>query len=123
MFFEEQDFSACVTDVISFNERKKAVVPTAARSFYALSFRHTADTYFKTDNEVVEVSSHSIALVPANIQYTRVAQNESMTVIHFTPSRELGNKIKVFYPDNYIEYEKCFYKLLKVWKEKMLHIK
>lgn len=118
MFFENQDFSASVTDVLSFNEHKRVAVPTSARTFCALSYRNRAETYFETSDGIVEAGSRCIALFPAGIEYVRVTESENMTVIHFKPTIELGNRIKTFYPGNYLEYEKYFDKILKVWQRK-----
>ena len=118
MLFEKYDFAASVSDVLSMSEKKRVVVPTAERSFCALSYRHRADTYFETANGIVEAGSHSVALFPAGVEYVRVASDESMVVIHFRPTIALGNEIRVFYPENFLEYDKYFDKILKVWQRK-----
>lgn len=118
MLFENYDFSASVIDVLNYSQIKKAVVPTSARNFCAISYRMKSETYFETKDGIVEAGARSITLFPANMEYVRIAENENMIVIHFVPTAELGNKIKVFYPDNYLEYEKFFDKILKVWQRK-----
>ncbi|MBE7038179.1 MAG: helix-turn-helix domain-containing protein [Ruminococcaceae bacterium] len=118
MFFEKCDFAVNVIDVLEFNQQKKVVVPTKARNFWAISYRHNAETYFKTGHKTIEALSKSIAIFPAGLNYTRVARNENMTVVHFIPTINLGDEIKVFYPENYVEYEKCFDRIFKVWQRK-----
>lgn len=118
MLFEKYDFAACVIDVLNLNQQKKVVVPTKARNFWAISYRHNAETYFKTGDKTIEALSNSISIFPAGLNYTRIARNENMTVVHFNPTINLGDEIKVFYPENYVEYEKCFDRILKVWQRK-----
>ena len=118
MLFENYNFAVNVIDVLKLSQNKKAIVPTKARNFWAISYRHTAQTYFNVGNKNIEALSNSIAVFPANLSYIRVAEKENMTVVHFNPTINLGNEIKVFYPENYVEYEKIFERILKVWQRK-----
>lgn len=118
MFFDNENFAACVTDVLRLKTIRNLTVPTNSRSFCALSYRHSAQTYLETENGIIEAGKNSIVLVPSGVQYLRRAENEDMTVIHFMPTCCPGNEIKVFYPENFTEYEKYFIRMLRLWSIK-----
>lgn len=118
MFFDSYDFSAPVIDVLRFRQERRAAIAVSARSFWALSYRHRAQSTLKTKNKTVEVLSRSVVLVPAGIEYTRQAKDEYMTVIHFNPNIPVAGDICVFYPENYSEYEKYFERIYDLWQRK-----
>ncbi len=117
MFFDD-NFSANVIGALRLKENRKVRCFNDARSFCALSYRHRAQSHFEVGDKVFEANGRSIALVPAGVDYLRVSQGEDMTVIHFIPNTPVDRKIKVFYPENPIEFEKMFDKVLKVWQRK-----
>jgi len=119
MFFENDNVALRVIDVLSFEQKKKVVSRNSNRPFYALSYRKKAtNTVFEYDNQCISVSGKSIVLVPAQLDYIRTAENETMTVVHFLMVGEHSREIKVFYPALYEQYEKCFDEMLRVWNNK-----
>lgn len=118
MFFENTDFTVKIIDVLEFKQEKKISCENSARPFYALSFRKKARTVLSHNGRTFETCDLSIALVPAGIKYTRIAEHEEMTVIHFELFTDKIDEIKVFYPENPQSYENYFCEILRIWQNK-----
>lgn len=118
MFFENDAAALSVIDVLSFEQNRNVLCKNSKRKFYALSYRKKANTVLSFGNKNIGISGKSIVLVPSELDYTRNAENESMTVIHFMLYGENSSDIEVFYPKQHQQYEKYYDEMLRIWNNK-----
>ena len=119
MFFDVDVFSANVIDVLDYKESPRTTF-NEGRSFWAISYRKDSTACIETEKNTLEVGKHSILLVPAYVDYTRISDGDSMKVIHFMPNPIPADGIRVFYPSDYSKYEKYFARILEAWNNKGL---
>lgn len=82
MFFEKDDLSITLLDVIELDQYDINMF-NSNRNFNALSFRISADTVLRTKEKQYRLTDNSICFVPANVEYTRVSKNDKLIVVHF----------------------------------------
>ena len=119
MFFEQDDISLTITNVLRLEWNKRNERSTN-RPFHALSFRITgnADMFVSSNDRNVHLETADIAFVPANLIYTQIAKNEQLYVIHFTCSEPLPHLIQKFTPQNPGYFEHLFAKIYLSWSKK-----
>ena len=118
MFFEKNDISLNIINVLSLEWSKKNE-RSANRPFHALSFRIKGNADLIASNKQnVHFETADIAFVPANLMYTQIAKDEQLYVIHFTCSEQLPYIIKKFTPQNHEYFKQLFKKIYLAWVKK-----
>ncbi len=88
------------------------------RHYDALSFRIQADTVIEDPQNRVHLKSGSIAYFPSNYEYVRIAQSDTLIVVHFKCFNFSGKGIEYFTPNESKVYEDSFRELLSCWNKK-----
>lgn len=117
MFFEKEIMSFTVLDVIKL-EQKNVNSFNSGRNFCALSFRIHSDAVLKTYKSSCSVGDNCVAYVPARLDYTRIAKNDKMIVIHFDTTDYHADEIEFFLPDAPQRIEELFSKIYTCWSGK-----
>lgn len=118
MLLEETGFSAEVIDVMDFRQRRRVRCVNTNRRFWALSYRYSGESVLQSAAGKVNPTPHSITLVPADMDYVRIGEQEVLTAIHFHTNKPIASKIGLFHPSDYTEYEKYFARILRLWQQK-----
>ena len=118
MLLDELSFAAEVIDVMDFRQRRRARCMNSNRPYWALSYRYSGQSTLQSAQGAVHPTAHSIVLVPANMDYVRIGEEEVLTAIHFVPNKPIASQIGVFCPADYSEYEKYFNRALHLWQQK-----
>ena len=117
MFFKSKNISLDIISVLSL-EWESQNAKSGLRPFHALSYRTKGDAKFITEENELYVGSNELTFVPANLEYSMVASNENLIVIHFLSDNVLPNKIIKFSPNNPAYFERKFYELHNIWSKK-----
>ncbi len=117
MFFDKNNLSAQILDVIELNQ-KNINTMNSNRNFNALSFRYYADTVLQTEEKDYKLMDNSVCFVPSYVTYRRISYKESLIVVHFNISNCTFKKIEVFTPENAITYQNLFKQILNCWHSK-----
>lgn len=112
-----EDISVNILDVLLYMQGKTKC-HTRKRSFYALSFRLNSNSKYIYKNRQIAAITDSISLVPANVSYDRITDNEEVIVFHFEMFNCIIDEIQVAMPENPDIYKKLFKKALAIWSEK-----
>ena len=118
MLLDETAFAAEVIDVMDFRQRRRARCINTKRLYWALSYRYSGNSELQSAAGTVNPTAHSITLVPAEMDYVRIGEEEVLTAIHFQTNKPIASKIGVFHPADYTEYEKYFSRILHLWQMK-----
>mgnify|MGYP002517051332 CR=1 FL=1 len=109
MFFESDDLVAVYRTTIELCQTD-VVTRVKARGEYALSFRYRAENAeLKQKNKVFKVKTGDIAFVPT-VEYTRTADYDELTAIHFIILNADFTDIETFTPSDPSVYESLFRK-------------
>lgn len=119
MFFEKDDLSITILDVIELDQKNINMFNTS-RNFNALSFRISAETMLYTSNKKYQLLDNSVCFIPANIEYTRVSEIDKLIVIHFNTLNYYFNEIEFFQPHQHEIYENLFKEMYNYWNSKKI---
>ena len=109
MFFESNDVIAVYRTVFSLNQTD-VITRVKPRSDYAISFRyHAENAVLKQNDREFRVKTGDIAFVPT-IGYSRSADKDSLTAIHFGVLNATFSEIETFTPSDPSVFEKLFRK-------------
>ena len=117
MFFEKEDLTIKILDVIELDQ-KNINMRNVNRNFNALSFRISADTLLDTGDKKYQLADNSICFVPAYIEYSRISNNDKMIVVHFDTINYFSNEIEFFQTCHAEIYETLFKEMLNYWNAK-----
>lgn len=118
MFFETENLSVNILSVLrlEWQERNDR---SDHRPFHALSFRIRGNADMLTaDGASVHLETGDIALVPANLIYTQIAEDEQLLVIHFACDEPLPYGVQKFTPKNPEYFERKFNDIYNAWSKK-----
>lgn len=117
MFFEKEFLSFNLLDVL---EMKQADVhmQNTGRNFNAISFRYRTDACLTTEKAAYQMQEHSVAFVPARLNYSRSARVDEMIVVHFETSDYRARGIETFVPKDPDTLGKLFAQILDCWSKK-----
>ena len=122
MFFEKEMISFNILDVIELKQ-KDINSFNSGRNFNALSFRTRANTVLKTEAKEYVMRDNSVAYVPARFDYTRVAVEDELIVIHFDTMNYQSRKIEFFEASDPEKMSSLFRRILENWNAKELGYK
>lgn len=114
MIFENNAIAFELDEVFYVNQ-KNAKNYNAERPLDALSFRISADSVIKTENQSYRLSDGSVLFVPAFVDYSRTAHHDQMIVIHLKVFNYRSSKIEVVTPENTKKIQELFEKVLEKW--------
>ena len=117
MIFEQDSVAFKILDVL-YIEQKNVKTYNSDRNFDALSFRIEADTVIEYNNNQIELSDNSVGFFPADTNYTRIAKNDKMIVVHFKTFNYHSDEAEFFFPADYEKYDLLFKKILHCWNMK-----
>lgn len=95
MIFENSQLVFRVIDVLSISYGHVRMENTN-RHFCALSFRERTDARISWGGRQMEMQPHSVTFFPADVDYTREATMDEMTVFHFELFNYTGKDIETF---------------------------
>lgn len=117
MIFEQDTVAFQILGVLSF-EQKNIKKYNFKRNFDALSFRLEADTVIEYKGKQLEFTANTIGYFPSNVDYTRIANNDKMIVVHFKAFNYHSGDIEKFCPEDYGKYKTLFEEILNCWNKK-----
>ena len=117
MFFEKEMLSFNILDVIELKQ-KDINSFNSGRNFNALSFRTRANTVLKTESKEYVMRDNSVAYVPARLDYTRIAVEDELIVIHFDTMNYQSRKIEFFEASDPEKMSALFRRILELWNAK-----
>ena len=120
MFFEKDSLLFHIVDVWEI-QQKDIRLYNSGRNINALSFRFRADTrLFTEDNQEYHLLDKAVCFVPAHLNYSRVAKEDHLIVVHFEAVDFAASKIEHFTPKNPETLEDLFSRIYQLWCEKDL---
>lgn len=117
MFFDKEDLSFTILDVITLTQEKVRTV-NMPRNYHALSYRFAANTVIETKNSTYNLYENSVCFVPAGLEYTRTCETDSLIVVHFYLSNYFPTEINHFTAKNSEKMRSLFQELLDCWRKK-----
>lgn len=110
------DLAVSVTDVFTYHQKKgKVFIP--ARGFSAISLRLNTGGKYLCRGKSISFEPGSICIIPEGVGYERNNNEEDIHVIHFRMLNYAMEEINVFKLSHIEEYEKLFFKALKIKEE------
>jgi len=122
LIFENEDLAFLVLDVL-YLDQGNIKTYNHGRNFDALSFRYKADVTIEYQNKQIELVDNSICFFPAVVNYTRIAKEDKLIVIHFKTFNYLSNEIEEFHPTKPQKYRALFEEMLNCWNAKGISYK
>ena len=117
VFFENEHLTFNILEV-NFLSQRNVNMLNSGRNFSALSYRLRADTVLKTSSTEHRLGDNSVVLVPAGVDYSRVARVDEMIVIRFESPSCSGGGIDAFVPRASNAFSMLFHKILDCWNNK-----
>lgn len=117
MIFEKESLAFLILDVL-YLEQGNIKAYNHDRNFDALSFRFEADVVIETQNKQIELGDNSICFFPAVVNYTRIAKDDKLIVIHFKTFNYHSSDIEEFFPTKPEKYRALFEDILNCWNAK-----
>jgi len=117
VFFERDDIVFNILDVLYLNQENVNIF-NSGRNFNALSFRFSAETVLKTENQECHLREHSVSCVPARLDYTRISKKDEMIVIHFETINHNMTNIEYFEARSPDVLSKLFRDIFELWNKK-----
>lgn len=117
MFFEKESFSFHILDVLELKQRQVST-RNSGRNFSALSFRLRADAVLRTRTGAHRMTDHSVAYVPARLDYDRVAEVDEMIVVHFEAIDYSTHEIETFTPRDPERLQVLFERIRDLWEQR-----
>ena len=117
MLFEKMDFSFEILTILELTWQKR-YASSGIRSYHALSFRIQGNSTFLYNTKKIEAKTGEVIFVPAYCEYTQIAENEKVIVVHFSSNFDFSTEITKFHTDNPQYFERKFKELYLVWTEK-----
>ncbi len=117
MFFEKEIISFNLLDVL-YIDQKNVNMFNSGRNFNALSFRFSADTRLKTEKEELHLTDNFLTFVPARLDYSRIAIQDSLICIHFEATSFSGKNIEAFEAKEPDIFSGLFREIYDLWEKK-----
>ena len=115
MIFEQDSVGFSVLDVLSLKQ-KGVRTENGGRNFSALSFRYPhTEVRIETERRIYDVGG-AICYFPAHFDYTRIAQNDDLIVIHFNSHTYYGTELEMFVPQDSETYRALFEAAFACWQ-------
>lgn len=117
MFWSQNTVGFSILDVFELNQRNVRS-NNRNRNFDAISFRIRARGTMSDRFSAKELQPGLIGYVPANVNYTRLVEEDQLIAIHFKNYTYYpAEGIEWFLPEHPEKYEVLFGKALQVWQE------
>ncbi len=117
MIFEKEDIEVSIIDVLALRQGAFNGI-SAGRNFDALSYRFKSDAYLHTQKESYRMQSGTVCFVPARTDYTRIAHEDHLIVVHFHAGNYASRGIECYQPEKTETLARLFERILSVWEEK-----
>lgn len=117
MIFENESLVFLILDVF-YLEQGNIKRYNHDRNFDALSFRCEADVVIESNNKQIKLGDNSICFFPATVNYTRIAKEDKLIVIHFKTFNYHSSEIEEFSPTKPEKYRALFEDILNCWNSK-----
>lgn len=99
-------------------QQKNVNTFNSKRHYHALSFRFRADGVLTSEAGAYPVEDHTVAFVPAGLDYRRVARVDELVVVHFELVNCDAKDIECFTPRDTERVARLFSDILACWERK-----
>ena len=117
MFFEEDLLTFHILDVLELKQQNVNML-NSGRNFNALSFRFRSDAVLLTKTKTYSMKDNYVSYFPARLDYTRVAKEDEMIVVHFDTTTYHTQCIEFFEARQPEKLSRLFREILDCWNKK-----
>lgn len=119
MFFDADNAVFNVAYVFKMRLPKREVMETGNGvncPYWALSYRKKSNGTVTDSFKTLNIKSKSLLLIPPDYKFKRKSyESEEVISIHFSIIGDIQKDLAVFYPKNYLLYEKLFDEIYRVY--------